>query len=79
MPFKEFDIVRIRKIVRLPETYDGWGLNQQPPRVGDTGTITDILHTPDQPDHYVVERTFTDGATIWLSEFTEEEIEPTAS
>jgi hypothetical protein len=44
--------------------------------VGDIGIIVDILEAPDGTIGFVVERSGPDGVSIWLSDFTEEELEP---
>lgn len=52
-----------------------WHLNQRPPQVGDTGTIIDILQGPGLPVRYVVESVGSDGATLFLGEFSAEELD----
>ena len=74
MPLKEYEMVRVRQLLRAPEEYDGWRLNQRPPRVGDVGYIVDILHDGLRGD-YVVESSGPDGITIWLGDFMAEELE----
>jgi hypothetical protein len=73
---QEYQTVRVRRLLRPPEEYDGWGLNVRPPQVGDVGTIVDILRAPGFPDDYVVEASLPDGTTLWLADFSEEELEP---
>jgi hypothetical protein len=75
MQFRQYNIVRIRQLLRSPEEYDGWRVNQRPPQVGDTGTIIDVLSAPGLPYNYVVEADGLDGVTIWLGEFAAEELE----
>ena len=72
---KEYAAVRIRKLLHPPEHYDGWHLNQRPPQIGDKGIIVDILRASGQPDRYVVESSGADGVTIWLGDFSTEELE----
>jgi hypothetical protein len=69
-------MVRIRQLLRPPEEYDGWRVNKRPPQVGDTGTIVDILQAPGAPDDYVVEASGPDGVSVWLGDFSAEELEP---
>ncbi len=38
--------VRIRRLLRPAGAYDGWGFNQRAPRVGEVGTLIDILYAP---------------------------------
>lgn len=73
---KEYSKVRIHKLVQNPDAYDGWQVNQCPPKVGDTGTLIDILSAQGLPDKYVVEKTDSNGVSIWISDFFEEELEP---
>lgn len=40
---KQYSVVRVRQLLRQPEHYDGWRVNQRPPQVRDKGTIVDIL------------------------------------
>lgn len=77
--FRELECVRIVKLESSSERYDGWRINQRPPRVGDVGAIVDVLHAPGLPDRYVVESTDSEnGAAIWLGDFAEVELEPMA-
>jgi hypothetical protein len=73
---KEYCVVRVVKMSRPSDEYDGWGLNQRDPQIGDTGTLIDRLHAPNLPDKYVVENVGADGRPIWLSDFFADEIEP---
>lgn len=70
--------VRVCRLDRPPESYDGWGANQRPPAVGDPGTLIDILEASGLPDRFVVESSSPDGITIWLADFSAEELEPFA-
>lgn len=72
----QYQQVRVKQLLRNPKEYDAWGLNKRSPEPGDVGTLIDVLHAEDFPDHYVVEKTNLEGITIWLSEFLEEELEP---
>jgi hypothetical protein len=73
---REYEQVRVRNLLRPPAAYDGWGFNQRGPRVVDVGTLIDILRAPGAEDGYVVECPGPDGATIWLGDFTADELEP---
>lgn len=73
---RQYDMVRVRQLLRPAADYDGWGVNQRPPRPGDVGTIVDILQAAGAPDDYVVESSGPDGITVWLSDLWAEEIEP---
>jgi len=74
-PFKQYELVRVRKLIQSTDDHDGWRLNQRAPRPGDVGTLLDILTAPGLPNKYVVECSGKDGISIWLADFLEEEIE----
>jgi len=73
--YDQYSLIRVIKILRSAENYDGWHINQRPPRIGDIGTIVEVLHAPNLPIDYVVECSNNDGTDIWLSLFYAEEIE----
>jgi hypothetical protein len=73
---KQYGIVRVVRLLQTAEEHDGWRVNKRSPQIGDTGTIVEILHTPNLPDKYVVEAVEPDGNTIWLGDFDASEIEP---
>ncbi len=75
MRFERYSLVRVRQLLRPFEHYDGWGFNQHPPRVGEVGTLLDILQAPGLPDGYVVECSNPDGTSAWLGTFAAEELE----
>ena len=75
MNVKQYDLVRISKLLHLPDQYNGWEVNERAPEVGDVGTIVEILSGPNLPDCYVVEAVQDDGYTTWLCNFSAEEIE----
>ncbi len=72
---KQYSMVRVRQLLHPPEHYDGWRLNQRPPRVGDMGTIVDILQAQGLPNKFVVECSDPEGVDIWLADFSSEELE----
>jgi hypothetical protein len=75
---RQYGEVRIVRLLRPPEHYDGWRVNERPPAIGDVGTIVDILQKAGLPDNYVVECSdpARDGTDIWLGDFLAEELEP---
>jgi len=75
MSLRQYDVVRVRKLLHPPEVHDGWRVNQRPPRVGDVGTVVEILKAPGYSDCYVVESCDSDGFTIFLGYFQEDELE----
>ena len=73
---RQYGLVRVRRLLSAAETYDGWRVNQRPPRVGGVGTLLDALTAPGHPDRYVVECSREDGVSVWLADFLAAEIEP---
>lgn len=72
-PPKQYDVVRVTLLSENIDR-DGWKINTRAPKVGDTGTVVEILEAEGHPDRYVVECVSPDGSTIWLAEFVREEI-----
>lgn len=75
VPLPQYQMVRVKKLLRPVEEYNGWWINKRSPEIGDIGTIVEVIQAPRMPDNYIVEASQQDGATIWLGDFTEEEIE----
>jgi len=71
----KYTVVRVVRLLRPIDDYDGWLLNQRPPKIEDTGYIVDILQAPNLPIRYLVESSAADGTDIWLSEFEVDELE----
>lgn len=75
-PLPQYALVRVRRLLRPPEEYDGWKVNRRPPRVGDVGTIVDVLSSPDVEERsYVVEFSGSGGGDEWLGDFRLDELE----
>ena len=76
--FIEFDEVRIVTVHGPAEDHLAATGSIRPPRVGDTGTIVHLVptHDPDNPTtRYLVEDVAPDGTTVWLAEFSRDELE----
>lgn len=73
---RQYEWVRIVRLLHPPEHYNSWGVNERAPTVGDTGCLIEILEAPDGAVAYVVECPGPDGGTIWLDDFLAEELEP---
>jgi hypothetical protein len=73
---QQYGLVRVTQLMQPSEHYNGWGVNQRAPAVGDVGTVVDILQAPGCPDAYVVENSGAGGVTVWLGDFLEQELEP---
>lgn len=72
---EQYGLVRIRQVLLSPAVCDGWRVNRRPPKVGDVGTLLDVLRAGGHSDRYVVESSGADGITIWLGDFATEELE----
>ena len=73
---RQYEVVRVCKLLRSPSAYNDWRVNQRSPKVGDVGTIVEILGAPPESSGcYVVESSDSNGMTIWLAEFGCEELE----
>ena len=74
----EFDTVRIIALNGRAEDHLAATAYSRLPQVGDIGTIVDLIPT-DEPDgaatRYVVEKVEVTGTTVWLAEFTKDELE----
>jgi hypothetical protein len=75
-PIRQYKQVRVTRLLHPRDHYDGWGLNQRAPAVGDVGTVVDILKAPGVPASYVVECCGPGGDAIWLGDFSEQELAP---
>ena len=69
-----YGVVRIARLLREPNEYDGEVLNKRSPQIGDTGYVVEILQASGLPNNYVVECSGSDGTTLWLGEFLAEEL-----
>jgi hypothetical protein len=70
--FKELDVVVVRSLRTTVRPVDGTeGVTRQP-RVGDVGTVVNILG----PADYIVECVDTDGRTAWVADLNIDELEP---
>jgi len=71
---KRYDVVKVKSLVTAIGR-NGWNINARAPRVGDIGTVVEILKAEGQDAQFVVESVAADGTTIWLADFTAEELE----
>ena len=74
---RQYELVRVTRLLAPAESYDGWKINKRPPVVGDIGTLIDFLHAQGLPSRYVVEcpSRAGDGSSDWLGDFLAEELE----
>jgi len=71
---KRYDVVRVKSLA-AEIVRNGWSINVRAPHVGDIGTVVEILDAEGQAAQFVVESVAPDGTTIWLADFTAEELE----
>ena len=71
---KEYDVVRVTQLLKPDRRYDGNAGIKRPPQIGDSGTI---VHVPPEPysEWCIVECLDKNGFTIWLADFTADELE----
>jgi hypothetical protein len=77
MGLKQYDRVRVVRLLNPLEHYGGSEFNVRPPAVGDIGYLIEILQKPGLPDGYLVESSSvaTGGSNIWQCIFSAEELE----
>lgn len=69
-----YSTVVVTEIRHPPTFYDPFKINKSLPQVGDQGAIVDVLRVAGEPNRYVVECVNTSGDTVWLSDFSEDEL-----
>ena len=70
----KFATVVVLEIRYPPGFYDPFKVNRALPQVGDKGAVVDVLRGFGKPDRYVVECVNASGETIWLSDFSADEL-----
>jgi hypothetical protein len=70
----QYATVFVVALRHAPAPRDPFNINRVPPQVGDRGAVVEILHAPGQPDRYVVECVDASGETLWLGEFSADEL-----
>lgn len=68
----QYSSVKIVKLIQGKSDYNGWNTNKRLPKIGDTGTVVEILEAEGNIKRFVVECIDRNGLTIWLSDFCEE-------
>lgn len=71
---KEFDCVKIVRLLQPNRQYDGTAPVRRSPCVGDTGIIVYIYASDGEDTIYAVENVEAEGHTIWLADFLSDEI-----
>jgi len=69
---EEYDVVRVVRLLKPNREFDGSEGFKRAPQVGDTGTI---VHVYPADKDFIIEAVAKDGYTIWLADFSSEELE----
>ena len=73
--FREYDVVRVAKLVQADRPFDGTECVRRAPKVGDVATICHE-YDPDDPTAVVaVEMVDDDGFTVWIADFERTELD----
>lgn len=72
---REYDVVRIVRLSKPDRLFDGTASVMRPPRIGDVATICHEYKPGDPSASVVVEMVDEDGMTVWLADFTRDELE----
>jgi len=72
---KEYDAVRVVRLLTRNRHYDGTVGARRAPEVGDVGTIVHEYDPEDPRAPVAVENVDPDGDTIWLADFERDELE----
>lgn len=72
---REFDIVRVVRLIEAHRPYDGTDGVRRPPMIGDLATVCHDYNPGDPSAPVAAEMVDGDGYTIWLADFRREEIE----
>ena len=69
MVIREYDIVRVVKLLRDDRRIEGAPDVVRPPKVGETGTVVHVHDPTDPLAPLTVESVDSAGNTIWLADF----------
>ena len=72
---REYDIVRVVKLIQADRPYDGTERVRRPPKVGDVARICHEYDPKDPIAVVAVEMVDGDGLTVWLADFERTELE----
>ncbi len=73
---KEYDAVRVVRLLTANRPFDGTVGVRRPPEVGDLATIVHEYDPEDPRAPLAVEKVDPSGYTIWLADFERAELEP---
>lgn len=72
---REFDIVRVVRLLERDRPFDGTVSVQRPPRLGDVATVVHEYDASHVNTPVAVEMVDEEGMTVWLADFLREELE----
>jgi hypothetical protein len=72
---REYDVVRVVRLLTADRPYDGTEGVVRPPSIGDIATICHEYEPSDPSSSVVVEMVDQNGMTLWLADFSKEELE----
>ena len=71
--FQLYSRVRVSQLLTPRRSVSGSGAKTRPPEVGDTGTVVEYFGNLEGAT-YLVESVDAEGATVWLAEFSAQEL-----
>ena len=72
---KEYQQVRVVKLLEPADSYNSWNSNDCSPKIGDVGIVINILTADKLPNRYLVDLS-NSAETVCFGEFQAEELEP---
>jgi hypothetical protein len=77
MHFHEYSQVRIRRLLRSPDSSDDFIVYVRPPQVGDVGIVVSVYQRPGTAEGYCYTVECADGGDtpLWLGDLSAEELE----
>ncbi len=74
--FAQYSMVRVKALLQPDDAYNGWGVNRRVPAIErHQAPLLMSFRVPCLPTAYVVECSNSDGATEWLADFVEDELD----
>jgi len=72
---REYDVVRVVKLIDLARKFAGTEGVRRPPRIGDVATVCHEYDPEDPAAPVAVEMVDHEGRTLWLADFHRNELE----
>jgi len=74
-PIREYDVVRVTRLLDPGRSFTGTESVARPPAVGDVATVCHEYQPDDSTAPVVVEMVDENGLTIWVADFERSELE----